>query len=171
MKVLNYALLALFILAVAANFALRRDPARPNANFLPEMVYPVAYDAFSANPHFPDGKTLQAPVTGTVARRAAAPVKVEDEAAALARGARVYQVFCAVCHGGAGAGDGPVVARGYPAPPPLAGATALKLTDAEMFDLITAGRNNMPGYAAQVAPEDRWRVIRYVRTLQKGAGQ
>ncbi len=171
MKRLNYALLAVFALSVGGNFALQRDPSRPNANFLPEMVYPVAYDSFAPNPNFPDGKTLQPPVEGTVARSAPAPAAAQDEIAELARGARVYQSFCAVCHGGAGMGDGPVVARGYPAPPPLNGETSLKMTDGEMFDLITAGRKNMPAYAAQVAPEDRWKAIRYVRSLQKGAGK
>lgn len=166
MRRLNYTLLAAFVLSVGANFALRHDPSRPNANFMPEMVYPVAYDSFAPNPNFPDGKTLQRPVEGTVARR------VPSRAAGPpARGAQVYGTFCAVCHGGTGKGDGPVVARGYPAPPSLLGETSRKLTDEEMFDLITAGRKNMPSYAAQVSPEDRWNVIRHVRSMQKGAAQ
>lgn len=169
MKRLNYALLAAFAVTVGGNFTLRYDPAQPNMNFLPEMVYSKAYDSFAPNPVFADGKSLQRPVEGTVARPEPSPTVVPSEAAMLARGARVYQGFCAVCHGGAGRGDGPVVARGYPAPPSLLGETSLKLTDSEMFDLITAGRKNMPPYAAQLSPEDRRKVILYVRSMQKGA--
>lgn len=169
MRRLNFALAAAFVLSIGANFALNRDPSRPNADFLPEMVYSVAYDSFAPNPNFADGKTLQRPVEGTVRRTPPARTKALDEAAVLARGARVFQSFCAMCHGGAGRGDGAVVLRGYPAPPSLLGETSLKLTDNEMFDLITAGRKNMPAYAAQVSPEDRWNVIRHVRAMQKGA--
>lgn len=169
MRVLNLALAAAFAVSVGGNFLLRHDWSRPNADFLPEMVYAVAYDSFTPNPNFPDGKTLQKPVEGTVARRV--PVRAVNENAALARGAKVYQSFCAVCHGGAGQGDGAVVMRGYPAPPPLMGKTALEMTDRQMFDLLTAGRKNMPAYAAQISPEDRWKAIRHVRSMQKGAAK
>jgi mono/diheme cytochrome c family protein len=171
MKLLNYALLGAFVLSVGGNFSLRHDPARPNVDFLPEMVYPVAYDSFAPNPNFPDGKTLQAPVEGTVARPEPPRPKALDGAAMLARGARVYQGFCAVCHGGAGRGDGPVVARGYPAPPSLLGETSIRMTDERMFELITAGERNMPPYAAQLSPEDRRKAILYVRSMQKGAAK
>jgi len=33
---------------------------------------------------------------------------------------------------------------------------------------VSAGRKNMPGYSAQIAPRDRRAVIAYVRSMQKG---
>lgn len=169
MKVLNFALLAAFVLAVAANFAVRPDPSRPNLDYLPEMTYSVAYDSFAPNPNFPDGKTLQRPVEGSVAR--AEPPRAMTPAASMARGARVFAAFCAVCHGGAGKGDGTVVARGFPAPPSLFAQNAMTMTDEQMFNILTAGQKNMPSYAAQISPEDRRSVILYVRSLQKGAAK
>ena len=47
---------------------LYRDLGEPNVEFIPEMVHSTAYDAFSPNSNFPDGKTLQEPVKGTIAR-------------------------------------------------------------------------------------------------------
>lgn len=169
MKALNFALLAVFALSVAANFAVRPDPSRPNMDYLPEMVDSVAYDSFAPNPNFPDGKTLQRPVEGTVAR--IEPPRSMTPAASMARGARVFAAFCAVCHGGAGKGDGPVVARGFPAPPSLLAQNAITMTGEQMFTILTAGRRNMPSYAAQVSPEDRRNVILYVRSLQRGAAK
>jgi hypothetical protein len=29
----------------------------------------------------------------------------------------------------------------------------------------------MPSYAAQIAPADRWKLVRYVQTLQEGGGR
>jgi hypothetical protein len=43
------------------------------------------------------------------------------------------------------------------------------MRDGQMFHVLTKGQGNMPSYAVQVAPEDRWKAILHVRTLQKGA--
>jgi hypothetical protein len=45
---------------------------------------------------------------------------------------------------------------------------ALQLSGGQMFHIITYGQKNMPSHAAQVPPDDRWRVIAYVRSLQGG---
>jgi mono/diheme cytochrome c family protein len=57
--------------------------------------------------------------------------------------------------------------RGFPAPPPLNSENALKMTDAKMFQIVSAGQKNMPSYAAQIPEPDRWKVILYVRALQE----
>jgi len=161
MSRLNWALAATFAVSVAANFTLRYDASRPNTEYLPEMVHSAAYDSFAPNPNFADGKTMQAPPEGAVPRRA--PIAVNDR-----RGAHVFQSFCTPCHGGAGKGDGPVVARGYPAPPSLFAENAMKLTDEQMFQVLAKGQKNMPSYASQIGEADRWAVIHYVRGMQKG---
>ncbi len=181
---LNLFLLVLLAAVVAANFGLSDNPGRRNLEILPEMVRSLAYKSFSANPNFADGKTLQPPPEGTIARGAhplhyaATP---EDAAragreliapAALrsdpARGVAVFQTYCQPCHGGAGKGDGPVALRGFPPPPSFLADRAMRLSDGQMFHIITYGQKNMPSYAAQIFPEDRWRVIAYVRSLQGG---
>lgn len=160
---LNLLLLVLLAGAVAANFAVRHDPARPNHEYLPEMVHSAAFESFSKNPNFADGKTMQHPPPGTVPHRSAA----QAPAPAPDRGAFVFQTFCQPCHGASGKGDGPVALRGYPPPASLLAPQAIGLTDEKMFEILTQGQKNMPSYAAQISPEDRRSVIAYVRGMQK----
>ena len=34
------------------------------------------------------------------------------------------------------------------------------------FEVITRGYGGMPSYSAQIPPDDRWRIIAYIRALQ-----
>jgi mono/diheme cytochrome c family protein len=184
---INLFLVVLMLGAVVLTLGIKRDTALPNYEFLPEMVHSIPFDAFAANPVFPDGKTLQAPVPGTIARgymplhysatpedaaRAGAelvnPFSLED-AEALKRGARVYGIYCLPCHGGQGNGDGLVTQRGYPPPPPLSSESSMVMSDGQIFHIITYGQKNMPAYAAQIPRDDRWKAVLYTRELQKQA--
>ena len=69
---LNLFLCAVLVALVAANLGLSDNPTRRNFEAMPEMVRTASYKAFSANLNFGDGKTLQLPPEGVVARRAAA---------------------------------------------------------------------------------------------------
>ncbi len=169
---LNWVLLALLVLASVAAALTRWDASRPNARFLPEMVESVPYDSFARNPHFADGKTLQAPVAGTIARGwlpdpdASSNPLSGDDRSTLDRGRLLFARFCSPCHGLSGEGDGPVTKRGYPPPPSLFADSSLRLSDGEVFRVITNGTGNMPPHAAQISREDRWKVILHLRSLQ-----
>jgi mono/diheme cytochrome c family protein len=93
-------------------------------------------------------------------------------AEALARGDTLYQVFCTVCHGAAGAGDGPVGPR--VAAPSLLTDKARALSDGYLYSIVRYGRGVMPLYGDKIhSIRDRWAVVNYVRTLQRnpaGAG-
>jgi mono/diheme cytochrome c family protein len=100
-----------------------------------------------------------------------------DEAG-MARGQQRYTIFCAVCHGTTGKGDGKIVERGYLRPPDYAlddsrgfdrRGIRLPLRDAPvgyLFTVVTRGFGGMPSYAEQVPAEDRWKIVAYVRALQ-----
>ncbi len=184
---LNLFLAAALVLCVACGLLIRQQPSRPNVEILPEMVRTAAYKAYSANPNFPDGKTLQEPPPNTIARgfhpvhyqateadaiRAGEelrnPFNFED-LAAFTRGAFVFRTWCLPCHGATGRGDGQVAMRGFPAPPPLTSEKSLALKDGRIFHILTYGQKNMPSYASQVSEDDRWKAILYVRSLQKSA--
>jgi len=183
--ILNVALLLAFLAGLGLNWALRPHPTQPNREFIPEMVRTPRYNAYSANPNFPDGKTLQTPVVGTIPRgylplhfsptpedavRAGdfllSPARLDD-AQTIARGKVVFSNFCTPCHGATGKGDGLVVQRGYPAPPSLCADNARRIKDGQVFHILTYGQKNMPAYASQLSSEDRWNVIAFVRSLQK----
>ncbi len=86
----------------------------------------------------------------------------------LERGKKEFEIYCAVCHGYTGHGDGPVV-NPFPAPPSLVspGAATRNWKDGSIFHMITMGRGVMKPYAAQVNVADRWAIVNYVRLLQK----
>jgi mono/diheme cytochrome c family protein len=173
----------LLLLTALAAFGVHRDPASPGWEFMPDMARSVPYDSYAPNPVTRDGKTLQPPVPGTIAwdgplpfHYAATPEEalragrelsspVPPSPAALARGQAVFQTFCAVCHGLKGAGDGPLIPK-FPNPPSYTSARLLTMPDGQIFHVITHGSGMMPGYAGQIAPEDRWKVVAWVRTLQ-----
>jgi len=82
------------------------------------------------------------------------------------RGQERYQIFCAVCHGGTGNGDGLIVRRGFRPPPTYHSEQMRQAPVGHYFDVITNGWGAMPSYAAQIKTEDRWAIIAYIRALQ-----
>jgi mono/diheme cytochrome c family protein len=84
----------------------------------------------------------------------------------LDRGQERYQIFCAVCHGGTGNGDGLVVRRGFRLPPSYHTDLMRLAPVGHYFDVITNGWGAMPSYAPQIPPADRWAIIAYIRALQ-----
>jgi mono/diheme cytochrome c family protein len=164
-----------------------RDVTQPNYEFAPEaqMTYAVAYDSFAPNPNFPDNLTLRTPPAGTIAHGQsplhyqATPQDAiraglelhnpysEKDTARRERGGTVFVNFCQVCHGPLGQGNGPVTqGGGFPPPASLLADRAVQMKDGQMFHVLTYGQNNMPSFAAQLTPDDRWSVILHVRMLQ-----
>lgn len=68
MTKLNVALAVLLLIVVCLTVSLDTDRSQPNYEFLPNMKRSGASSAFSANVVFPDGRTMHAPVAGTIAR-------------------------------------------------------------------------------------------------------
>lgn len=87
--------------------------------------------------------------------------------ASIARGAELYSINCAMCHGDSGQGDGPLNEHFSPRPADLSSADVAALTDDQIFITITQGRGPMPSLAENLLPNDRWDVINYVRSLEK----
>ena len=129
------------------------------------------YQQYEPAPLFRSGGTLQPPVAGTVARgdlarQRAATEKPVLTAALLARGREQFDVFCSLCHGRTGDGDGMIVRRGMPRPPSYHDDELRAADDQHFFDVITKGHGAMYSYAARVAPQDRWAIVAYIRALQ-----
>ena len=81
------------------------------------------------------------------------------------RGQKQYNTFCAVCHGYTALGDGPVSPR-LADVPSLITPKIRSWKDGEFFHIVTMGRGRMLPYSAQIPPQDRWAIIRYIRLLQ-----
>lgn len=104
---------------------------------------------------------------GTVARDyAPEPAPPVVTLALLERGRQRFDIYCAVCHGFAGFGDGMVVQRGFPAPPSYHIDRLRRAPIQHFYDVITNGYGAMYSYAQRVAPQDRWAIVAYIRALQ-----
>jgi len=126
---------------------------------------------------FADGRMSRAQIEGTIAQG-----DLEDHsnnvvnAAFVARGEERFNIYCSVCHGFNGQGDGTVHRRatelsdaGHAAWVPPANLTLemyADKSDEELFSTITNGIRTMPAYGGQIPEKDRWAIIVYLRALQ-----
>lgn len=126
---------------------------------------------------FGDGRSERALVEGTVARGSieqdalaipkdsdAFPLAVTPEL--LARGRERFDIYCSVCHGKLGDGNGMVAQRGFRHPPTYHSDRLRQVPVGYLYDVITNGFGAMPDYSSQIPPRDRWAIIAYVRALQ-----
>lgn len=161
-----------------------RDRNHPGWDYFPDMFYSEAYETYTPNPNFEDGKSMREPVEGTVPReitpfqygideeeRLRAGEELENPYAldrdARERGKEVYTAFCANCHGDKGDGQGYLYTSGkyIVLPRSLVGETAVNLKDGEIYHSITLGFGSMGAHDSQIRPDDRWKVITYIRKV------
>lgn len=88
----------------------------------------------------------------------------------IRRGQERYNIYCAPCHGRTGHGDGIVVQRGMKQPPSFHDARLQQAPAGYFYNVITNGFGVMYSYASRVKPEDRWKIIAYIRAIQKTGG-
>ena len=91
-------------------------------------------------------------------------------ASVIKAGAALYQSNCATCHGSNGAGNGPAGASLSPPPTNLRWLVQRPVaSDSYLMWAISDGGaqlgTGMPAFAGALSDKDRWRIIRYLRTL------
>jgi mono/diheme cytochrome c family protein len=92
------------------------------------------------------------------------PFPVTEEV--VNRGQERYKIFCGMCHGQTGYGDGMIVRRGFRQPPSYHTDELRAARVGHFFDVITNGWGSMPSYNTQIPARDRWAIIAYIRALQ-----
>jgi mono/diheme cytochrome c family protein len=129
---------------------------------------------------FTNGIGMRVPVEGTIARgflpyaftgQADSAGKylrnpLQPTAAVLELGKTRYRTFCSPCHGNFGNGDSRLRGQ-FPNPPTLHSDKVRNWPDGNVYHVITEGQNVMPSYAAQIARNDRWAIVHYLRVLQR----
>ena len=159
-----------------------RDNNSTGYAYFPDMTDSRAYETYSENPLFPDNSTLREPPEGTVAqghiplpyskdledrtlagRELTNPFAVSDQN--LARGKVMYERICLNCHGDLGDGKGFLyTSKLYPFPPAsLVNRRVDSIPDGEIFHTITYGYGIMAEHSTIVQPDDRWKIILYLR--------
>jgi len=168
---------------------------KPSLYIFPDMEWQLKLRPQKPSGFFANGRTSQLPVPGTIARSAPiataaglvygyqdAPVNtglitgttnyidsnpMPITSALLRRGQQRFTINCSPCHGQLADGNGITKKIGAMAVVAnLHDARIVKMTDGELFYVITNGRNLMSGYGPNVTVEDRWAIVAYLRALQ-----
>lgn len=173
----------IFLLAVSFLCACSKTKDKPELLYMPDMVKTPALKAQELDSKDSNYRTDRLPVKGTVPRDFEpylyATVDTVGPAlelnnplprtlTVLQAGQKYYNSYCIVCHGPRGDGQGYIVPK-FPAPPSLLTEKVDNWEDGRIYHIMTRGRGNMPGYATQLEPAQRWSIVHYVRVLYRAA--
>lgn len=165
----------------------------PGIEYAPDMYYSKGYEPMTQysdtnkyrfNPYF---MSMREPVKGTVAIGQLdyqyafdnTPEGYEAAGAGLSmnislsekdqlEGARLFGIYCSVCHGTMGGNDGSVSSKQSALKPSWANYQdkyIKELPIGKIYHVITYGKNNMGSYAYALTPKERWSVATYVKRL------
>lgn len=170
----------------------------PGHAYMPDMYYSRAYETYGYNNVGGERDTLKnrgifysgLPVPGTIARGESMSYYLTSDSAGLMaannlvnpldtmaltagdlkEAERLYLINCGICHGTALDGNGPLLAGGgyIAVPANLKAPNIAAYSDGHYFHVITFGIRTMGSYASQLTPEQRWWVIKYIRSKQAG---
>lgn len=134
------------------------DKKRNKANFL----NPPKHSVSKEKEKFLYTKSSQA------AKHLKNPLKNNYSAEVLLKGKTLFTIYCALCHGNTGLGDGQIAAKMIIKPPSLLSNKIRTSSDGFIYYVIKKGQGLMGSYANQISKsKDRWAIINYIRTLQK----
>jgi len=202
-KVLVYAIVVATTIAlippVVIYMAREINSDKPRIHIFQDMDNQARFKTQQVNELFRDRRANRPQVEGTVARGESRldehywqgwvegdwatelPEQIEVDMTLLERGQERYDIYCSMCHGVAGYGDGAVHVRAMelvnnPAigngtvwvqPRNIHEAEVRAQPIGQIYNTITKGIRNMAGYEAQIPVEDRWAIAAWVRVLQR----
>ena len=177
-RILKHISLLVLIMSITSCF----DPSKPNYQYFPNMYESVGYKTYQQSDAFPNGIQAQLPVEGSVPR-GWQPYEYEDsnegyESAKLnlksplvnneenlKNGKKMYDIYCSVCHGSKGDGQGILMERekflGIPS------YADRDITEGSIYHVLMHGINLMGSHAGQVDDEERWQIAQYVLKLRE----
>lgn len=175
----------LVIVLVMVSFTSCSDKNSRNYQYMPNMYEPVGYETYQKVDFLPNGMEAGTPVENTIAR-GKLPYKFANgpEGKELARlqaspldslyieadlvvGAELYNIYCGICHGNKGDGNGTLVSREKILGVPSYADVGRNITIGSTYHTIYYGLNSMGSYANQLNEKERWQVSEYVMTLKQ----
>ncbi len=152
-----------------------------------DMADQARVDPFEPSKFFPDGQSSRPLVEGTVARghrpvrdvltavsagainepeATSFPKDVQINPQTIETGRRHYDIYCSVCHGRIGDGNGMIVQRGFPKPPSFYTQRLRSAPVGHFYNVISNGYGAMYSYGDRIKVADRWAITSYIRALQ-----
>lgn len=154
-----------------------------NYQYFPDMYEPVPYEPYGDYEVFPGGQSARLPAEGSVSR-GWLPYEYENnpegfQAAKaeltnplpytesnLNEGRQLYTIYCAVCHGDTGDGQGILVQREKILGIPRYDDQGRDITEGSVYHVMYYGLNAMGSYASQTTSHERWLIDHYVMKLK-----
>ncbi|MDX1829434.1 MAG: cytochrome c [Lutibacter sp.] len=179
-RILNIIAVLLIVISVTSCNNHRKPKLRYMA--ATDMYNAVGYETYATNPFFKNGIEAQKPVEGTIFRgevpyeipntnegyelaKATLKSPLEVNEKNLAKGKAMFTIYCAVCHGAKGDGQGVLVKRekflGVP------NYKDRQITEGSIYHVIMYGRNLMGSHASQLTYKERWQIVQYVQKLRE----
>ena len=161
------------------------DKRKPNYQYMPNMYESVGYEPYSEMSTRANGMEAQLPVSNTIsrgwipyeientpegkeiARINPSPLDSLQSSVNLSKGKELYGIYCAICHGPKGKGQGTLVKREKILGVPTYADAARNVTVGTTFHTIQYGLNSMGSYASQMNTKEMWQVSEYVMTLKQ----
>ncbi len=162
-----------------------QDNREPNYQYMPNMYEAVPYETYDQVDWLPGGSMALQPAEHTIAR-GMVPYQYENtpEGKELARtmtspldslnmeenmaeGAELYAIYCAICHGSRGDGQGNLVQREKILGVPSYADPGRNINLGSTYHVIYYGQNAMGSYANQLNETERWQVSEYVMKLKE----
>ena len=176
-----------FVFGVMVSMTSCFNKSQPNYQYFPNMYEPVSYEAYQESDAFPNGVEAMVPPANTIKRGGVLPYDYANtnegrELATLElmnpldslqmevnliKGKELYDIYCAVCHGAKGDGQGILMQRDKILGIPSYADPARNLTDGRIYHAIYYGLNSMGSYANQLNDKERWQVTMHVQKLKQ----
>lgn len=177
----------IILMVVLISFASCQKKTTPNYQYFPDMYEPIGYEAYGEVDFLPHEMAAQLPAEGSVARghkpfdidgsldgydlaKASLVTPLDSTQIDSPRGGQLYDIYCGVCHGNKGDGQGILVKREKILGVPGFDDAGRALTQGSIYHTIYYGKNVMGSYANQLNEEERWQVVDYVMGLKSELG-
>ena len=173
----------LIITLVVATLSSCNSKDSPNYEYMPNMYSSIPYDAYGEYDVFEKGHSALIPPAGTIARgyslfdyenttsgyelaknNLKSPFSSSD--IDLKKGKELYNIYCAVCHGSKGDGQGILMKREKILGIPSYSDVGRSISEGSIYHTIFYGKNSMGSYANQLDDHERWLVTHYVLKLK-----
>lgn len=177
--IIKITVIALVLVAVVS---CKKDTRR-NYQFMPNMYESVGYETYAESDAFRNGKEGQLPAEGSIPRgytpfdienttdgynlaKATLTSPLDSTQIEVFTGKGLYDIYCAVCHGSKGDGQGNLVKREKILGIPSYADVGRAINEGSVYHTIYYGKNAMGSYANQLNESERWQVVAYVMDLK-----